>query len=81
MIRYEYPAQNVTLPATTNRTLRLADVEKVRALVWENLLGLEAIVRWNADRGIRRVPAPTPTSSKRGTGIRSSTSWTAGRRT
>nr|MDQ3318448.1 UV DNA damage repair endonuclease UvsE [Actinomycetota bacterium] len=46
---------NLTLPATTNRTLRLAglmDVEKVRGLVWENLLGLETIVRWNAERGI-----------------------------
>ncbi len=55
MIRYGYPAQNITLPATTNRTLRLAglvDVEKVRGLVWENLLGLETIVRWNAERGI-----------------------------
>ena len=56
MIRYGYPAQNLTLPATTNRTLRLAslaDAEKVRALVWENMLGLETIVRWNAERGIR----------------------------
>ena len=56
MIRYGYPAQNLTLPATTNRTLRLAslaDAEKVRALVWENLLGLETIIRWNAERGIR----------------------------
>jgi UV DNA damage endonuclease len=56
MIRYGYPAQNLTLPATTNRTLRLAslaDVEKVRALIWENMLGLETIVRWNAERGIR----------------------------
>ena len=55
MIRYGYPAQNITLPATTNRTLRLAglvDAEKVRGLVWENLLGLETIVRWNAERGI-----------------------------
>ena len=56
MIRYGYPAQNLTLPATTNRTLRLAslaDAERVRALVWENMLGLETIVRWNAERGIR----------------------------
>ena len=56
MIRLGYPAQNLTLPATTNRTLRLAslgDSEKVRALVWENLLGLEAIIRWNAERGLR----------------------------
>jgi UV DNA damage endonuclease len=55
MIRYGYPAQNQSLPATTNRTLRLAslaDAEKVRALVWENLLGLETIIRWNAERGI-----------------------------
>ena len=55
MIRYGYPAQNLTLPATTNRTLRLAslaDAEKLRALVWENLLGLEIIIRWNAERGI-----------------------------
>jgi UV DNA damage endonuclease len=55
MIRYGYPAQNLTLPATTNRTLRLASLaggEKVRALVWENLLGLETIIRWNAERGI-----------------------------
>jgi len=56
MIRYGYPAQNLTLPATTNRTLRLAslaDAEKVRFVVWENMLGLETIVRWNAERGIR----------------------------
>ncbi|QIN83241.1 UV DNA damage repair endonuclease UvsE [Rubrobacter tropicus] len=56
MIRVGYPAQNLTLPATTNRTLRLAgleDAEKVRALVWENLLGLETIIRWNAERGLR----------------------------
>ena len=56
MVRLGYPAQNLTLPATTNRTLRLAslgDGEKVRALVWENLLGLETIVRWNAERGLR----------------------------
>ena len=55
MIRIGYPAQNLTLPATTNRTLRLAglgDAEKVRALVWENLLGLETIIRWNAERGL-----------------------------
>ena len=47
--------QNLTIPAGTNRTLRLAslpDAEKVRALVWENLTALEAIVRWNAERGI-----------------------------
>jgi UV DNA damage endonuclease len=55
MIRLGYPAQNLTIPASTNRTLRLAnlgDAEKVRALVWENLLGLETILRWNAEHGI-----------------------------
>lgn len=55
MIRLGYPAQNLTLPATTNRTLRLAslrDVEKLRGIVRENLSGLETILRWNAERGI-----------------------------
>ena len=56
VIRLGYPTQNLTIPASTNRTLRLAslgDAEKVRALVWENLLGLETIIRWNAGHGIR----------------------------
>jgi UV DNA damage endonuclease len=55
VIRLGYPAQNLTIPASTNRTLRLAnlsDAEKVRALVWENLLGLETILRWNAEHGV-----------------------------
>lgn len=55
MIRVGYPTQNLTIPASTNRTLRLAslaDPEKLRALVWENLLGLEAILAWNAERGV-----------------------------
>jgi UV DNA damage endonuclease len=55
VIRLGYPAQNLTIPASTNRTLQLAnlgDAEKVRALVWENLLGLETILRWNAEHGI-----------------------------
>lgn len=55
VIRLGYPTQNLTIPATTNRTLRaatLSDAEKVRALVWENLLGLERILRWNAEHGI-----------------------------
>jgi UV DNA damage endonuclease len=56
VIRLGYPAQNLTIPASTNRTLRLAnlgDAEKVRALVFENLLGLETILRWNADHGVK----------------------------
>lgn len=55
MIRLGYPAQNLTLPAGTNHTCRLAslpDAEKVRALVWENITALEAIIRWNAERSI-----------------------------
>jgi UV DNA damage endonuclease len=45
----------LTIPATTNRTLRLAsisDVEKLRGLVRGNIADLEAILRWNAERGI-----------------------------
>jgi len=55
MIRLGYPTQNLSIPASTNRTLRLAslgDAEKVRALVWENLLGLETVLRWNAEHGV-----------------------------
>src|SRR5918997_4306304 len=55
MLRLGYPAQNLTIPASTNRTLRLANLgnaEKVRALVWENLLGLETILQWNAEHGV-----------------------------
>jgi UV DNA damage endonuclease len=55
VIRLGYPAQNLTIPASTNHTLRLAslsDAEKMRALVWENLLGPETILRWNAEHGI-----------------------------
>jgi UV DNA damage endonuclease len=55
MIRLGYPAQNLTIPATTNRTLRLAslkDVTKLRGIVRENISGLETILRWNAERGI-----------------------------
>ena len=55
MIRLGYPAQNLTIPATTNRTLRLASLknrEKLREIVRENVSGLETILRWNAARGI-----------------------------
>src|SRR5918997_592246 len=55
MIRFGYPAQNLTIPATTNRTLRLGslkDVGKLRGIVRENISGLETILRWNAERGI-----------------------------
>jgi UV DNA damage endonuclease len=55
VIRLGYPAQNLTIPATTNRTLRLAsisDVEKLQGLVRGNIADLRAILRWNAERGI-----------------------------
>jgi UV DNA damage endonuclease len=55
MIRLGYPAQNLTIPATTNRTLRLAslkDQEKLRGLVRDNISSLETILRWNAERSI-----------------------------
>jgi UV DNA damage endonuclease len=53
--RLGYPAQNLTIPATTNRTLRLAsisDVEKLRGLVRGNIADLRSILTWNAERGI-----------------------------
>ncbi len=55
MIRLGYPTQNLTLPAGTNRTLRLAnlhDKDKVRGLVRDNIAGLTKILSWNAERGI-----------------------------
>ena len=55
MIQLGYPTQNLTIPASTNRTLRLAslvDVEKVKGLVRENIADLKRILRWNADHGV-----------------------------
>ena len=55
MIRLGYPTQNLTIPAGTNRSLRLAnlhDAEKVRGLIRENLTDLKTILRWNAEHGI-----------------------------
>src|SRR5919112_4491026 len=55
MIRLGYPTQNLTIPAGTNRTLRLAnlrDKDKVRGLVRENIAGLTTILPWNAARGV-----------------------------
>jgi len=55
VIRFGYPTQNLTIPAGTNRTLRLAnlhDADKVRALIRENLASLVTIIRWNAEHGI-----------------------------
>jgi hypothetical protein len=60
VIRLGYPTQNLTIPAGTNRTLRLAnlhDAGKVRGLIRENLAGLDAVIRWNArhDVGLFRM--------------------------
>ena len=56
VIRLGYPTKNLTIPAGTNRTCRLAnlhDAEKVRTLIRENIEGLKTIMRWNAERGIQ----------------------------
>lgn len=56
MIRVGYAAQNLTLPATTNRTLRLAglaDADKVRGLVRANLESFRAIIDWNVRHGVQ----------------------------
>lgn len=55
MIRLGYPTQNLSIPASTNRSLRLAnlpDEEKLKALVRDNVRDLEKIIRWNAEHGI-----------------------------
>ncbi|BAW02906.1 UV damage endonuclease UvdE [Thermus thermophilus] len=53
MIRLGYPCENLTLKATTNRTLRLAHLteERVREKVAENLKDLERVLRFNAEHG------------------------------
>ena len=55
MIRCGYPAQNLQIPETTNRTLRLAslgDVDRLKGIVRENIAGLRSILGWNAARDI-----------------------------
>ncbi|MGQ9511512.1 MAG: UV DNA damage repair endonuclease UvsE [Thermaceae bacterium] len=53
MIRLGYPCENLTLRATTNRTLRLASLteERARAKVEENLKDLELVLLWNRANG------------------------------
>jgi hypothetical protein len=54
VIRLGYPTQNLTVAASTNRTLRLAnlaDIDKVRGLVRENVADLKTILRWNEEHG------------------------------
>ncbi len=54
MIRVGYPCENLTLGATTNRTLRLAALgpERVQAKAEENLKDLERMLRFNAEHGL-----------------------------
>lgn len=55
MIRLGYPTQNLTIPASTNRSLRLAnlkDEDRLRGLIQENISGLVEILRWNADHDV-----------------------------
>jgi UV DNA damage endonuclease len=53
-MRLGYPTQNLSIPASTNRTLRLenlGDTEKLRSLIRENISGLRTIARWNYEHG------------------------------
>lgn len=55
MIRLGYPTQNLSIPASANRSLRLAnlaDEEKLKSLIRENIADLEEILRWNAAHGV-----------------------------
>lgn len=53
MIRLGYPCENLTLKATTNRTLRLTRLapEALQPKVEANLRDLERILRWNGEVG------------------------------
>jgi len=56
VIRFGDPTQNLTIPADTNRTLRLAnlhDAGKVWGLIRENLARLDAVIRWKARHCVR----------------------------
>jgi UV DNA damage endonuclease len=55
-LRYGYASQNLTIPATTGRSLRMTnlwDGDRVRDLVQANLDGLTTIVKWNAEHEMR----------------------------
>lgn len=51
-MRLGYACQNLTLPATTNHTVRLASLSRVRPAVEQNLVDLERMIRWNASQGL-----------------------------
>ena len=55
VIRLGYLTQNLTIPATTNRTLRLASLDKpdkLKRLIRENIADLGIILRWNAEHEV-----------------------------
>ena len=52
----QYPCQNETLSATTNRGIRLASIghtERILAKIQDNLNDLEQMLLWNIDAGIQ----------------------------
>ncbi|MCS7038046.1 MAG: UV DNA damage repair endonuclease UvsE [Caldilineales bacterium] len=53
-MRLGYPCENLTLPASTNHTLRLASLEpeRIRQRVADNLRDMARILTWNAEHGI-----------------------------
>lgn len=57
MIRLGYATQNLSIPASTNRSLRLAnlaDEKKLRTLIRDNISDLGKIIRWNSEHGVGR---------------------------
>lgn len=55
MIRLGYPTQNLTIPASTNRSLRLASLkneDRLRSMIRQNISDLREILRWNADHDV-----------------------------
>jgi len=55
MIRLGYVTQNLSIPASTNRSLRLAnlgDEGKLKTLIRDNISDLEKIIRWNSEHGV-----------------------------
>lgn len=54
-IRFGYPCQNETIPATTNRGIKLAsigDCERIQNKIQANLDDLESMLHWNVQNNI-----------------------------
>jgi UV DNA damage endonuclease len=54
-LRFGYASQNLTLPATTGRTMRLAHIQdgsRMKSVVVANLRSLGDIIHWNRDHGM-----------------------------